>query len=513
MSGVTNGDSYTFSVTATNSLGTSVASTVSNIVVPAVTVPLAPNSLTATPGNTAVAISWVAPVNGGSAITGYNVYEGTKSGGENVAAPVNGTTLITSPATTVTGLINGHEYYFTVKAVNSIGSSAQSAEVWVIPAGTAPGIATHVTARSGYESATVTWTAPSDSGGSAISHYTLIATDLTATSRGGQSCTWSTGPLTCTLTGLTDGDSYTFAVTATNSVGTGLISVASNAVVPALSVSSPSTALIATPSNGEVALSWAAPAANGGAAVIGYNLYEGTSAGGETYSSPVNGAVLISGTSSAISRLTNGHTYYFTVKAVNAVGSSLASNEAWAIPGATVADAPQAVNAVAGSDGSVVVSWNAPLKSGGSSITGYAVTPYIGTTAQAARIFASTATAETITDLQPGTSYSFTVVAVNGSGTGAQSAPSDVVSLPLAYTRLALSLSAARVTYGHEQAETFSVSVSPTYTGPVPSGFVLVKKSTTTLCVIKLSAAKGSCSLTPRNAASSNLPRLCHLRP
>ena len=190
----------------------------------------------------------------------------------------------------------------------------------------------------------------------------------------------------------------------------------------------PRNVLIATPSNAEAALSWTAPAATGGVALIGYNLYEGTTAGGESYSSPVNGAGPITGTSSTVNGLTNGHTYYFTVKAVNAVGSSLASNEAWAIPGATVADAPQSVNAVAGNEGNVVVTWNAPLKSGGSSITGYAVTPYIGRIAQTARIFDSTVTAETVADLQAGTSYSFTVEAINVSGTGAQSAPSPELS-------------------------------------------------------------------------------------
>src|ERR1019366_8489586 len=127
---------------------------------------------------------------------------------------------------------------------------------------------------------------------------------------------------------------------------------------------------------------------------------------------------------------------------VNAVGSSLSSNEAWAIPAATVADAPQAVNAVAGSFGSAVVSWSAPLRSGGSAVTGYAVTPYIlGTTPGAAVMFALTVTTETVTGLYPGSIYTFTVAAINAAGTGAPSAPSGVVSVPAAYTRLALRLS------------------------------------------------------------------------
>ena len=494
VTGLTNGDSYSFSITATNSLGTGVASTASNAVVPAVTAPSAPTGLVATPGNTTAALTWTAPSNGGSAITGYNVYEASSSGGENYAAPVNGT-LISGTTTTVTGLTNGTTYYLTVKAVNAIGSSPASSEVFAIPAGTVPGAPTGVNATPGLASATVAWTAPSNLGGSAVTRYTAVAADSTASARGGQTCTWTTGPLSCIVSGLTDGDSYTFTVTATNSVGTSAPSTASSAVVPALSAPLALTSLVATPGNHNVVLTWTAPS-NGGAAIIGYNLYEGTTAGSENYGSPVNGGILITATSVTVSNLTNGHTYYFTVEAVNAVGSAPASNEAWAIPAATTSDAPQNVAASLAGNGTVVVSWVSPLDIGGSSITGYVVTPYIGATAEPASVFNTTATTETITGLNPGTAYSFTVAAINSSGNGAQSAPSNVVTLPKASTTLSLALSATKVTYGNEQLEHFSVTVSPSYAGPVPNGTVVVKKSTTTLCTITLSAAKGSCSLT-----------------
>jgi predicted RNA-binding protein with TRAM domain/YHS domain-containing protein len=495
VTGLTDGDSYTFSVTATNSVGTGVASTASSAVTPAVTTPLAPPGLVATPGNTTVALSWTAPSNGGAAITGYNVYESTSPGGEIYATPVN-SALIASTATTVTVLTFGRTYYFTVKAVNAIGSSAASSEVFAITGGTVPGTPTAVTATPGFTLATVTWTAPSDLGGSAISRYTVTAADSTAPARGGQSCTWTSGALTCTVTGLTDADSYTFTVKASNSLGTGAASTASSAVVPVLTVPSAPTGLVATLGNHKVVLAWTAPS-NGGAAIIGYNVYEGTSPGGEIYDSPVNGGIIITANSVTVSNLIDGHTYYFTVEALNGVGHSSASNEAWAIPAATTSDAPQDVNASLASKGSVVVSWVAPLDTGGSSVTGYVVTPYAGTKAEPASVFNNnTATAETISQLNPGTAYGFTVAAINSSGTGVQSAPSNVVTVPKAGTVVSLSLSVKKVIFGHEQSERFSVKVSPSYAGPVPNGTVLVMKSTTTLCKITLSSAKGSCLLT-----------------
>jgi hypothetical protein len=81
----------------------------------------APTGLSATAGNTTVALSWSAPSsNGGSAITGYNVYEGMSAGGESTT-PVNTSLVTTTTTYMVTSLRNGILYYFTVKAVNAVG--------------------------------------------------------------------------------------------------------------------------------------------------------------------------------------------------------------------------------------------------------------------------------------------------------------------------------------------------------------------------------------------------------
>ncbi len=85
---------------------------------------------------------------------------------------------------------------------------------------------TNVVALPGNAALSVSWSAPANTGSSPITLYTATATP------GGATCTWTTGPLACAITGLTNGTSYTVKVTATNGQGTGPASAASAPATP-----------------------------------------------------------------------------------------------------------------------------------------------------------------------------------------------------------------------------------------------------------------------------------------
>jgi len=91
-----------------------------------------------------------------------------------------------------------------------------------------------------------------------------------------------------------------------------------------------------------------------------------------------------------------------------------------------------------------------------------------------------------------------------GDGNFAASATSSATMVTVALTgsRTVLALSLAKVTYGNEGAERLSVTVAPGFGGSTPTGAVTVTESTTSLCKISLSGAKGSCTLSARKLSA-----------
>jgi uncharacterized repeat protein (TIGR01451 family) len=125
ISGLVNGTSYTFTVTATNASGTSAPSAPSAPVTPpGIAVPAAPTGVTALAGDTQASVSFtVSPPPQGAPITSYVVTSSPGGIVVSIPPPASGNTA----TALVGGLTNGVSYTFTVQAVNLAGTSAPSA--------------------------------------------------------------------------------------------------------------------------------------------------------------------------------------------------------------------------------------------------------------------------------------------------------------------------------------------------------------------------------------------------
>ena len=188
--------------------------------------PSVPLSVTAVAGNAAATVSWGSPANiNGSAITGYAVT--AYDANNNVA----GTCTSVAPTTTcvVNSLTNGSPYTFKVTATNGIGTSSESLASTAVTPSTIPNAPTGVTAAMGDAQATISFLAPVNNGGAAVTSYTVTSNP------GSLSCTVTAPATSCTVTGLTNGTAYTFTVKATNTNGDSLASTASTAGTPVLS--------------------------------------------------------------------------------------------------------------------------------------------------------------------------------------------------------------------------------------------------------------------------------------
>jgi titin len=305
--GLTNGTTYYVSVVASNATGAGTASGPRVSVTPLAR-PAAPTLTGLTAGNALLTLAFTAGSAGDKPITGYQ-YQLNGGAWQDAGS-------LSSPLT-ISGLSNGTSYTVALRAVSAAGVGAASTTLtktpYTYPDAPSP---VSITANGTNASAVVAWQAPFN-GGSPITSYT--ATAFTAASAGSQAGTCTTsGALTCTITGLTNGTIYYVSLQAGNAAGLSVRSDPRIAVTPSLypgAVAAPT----GTAGDSQVSLSWT-PGSTGGSAITDYTVWYSSGGAYTQFDDGVSTA-----TTATVTGLSNGTPYTFKIYAVNASGTGPAS--------------------------------------------------------------------------------------------------------------------------------------------------------------------------------------------
>ena len=282
-------------------------------------------------GSGSVQLVWSAPVTAG--VTSYKVEQSTDGSSWTTLT----STLTSGTQYPVSGLTNGTNYFFRVSANTAAGGGDVSI-VSVSPA-TAPDIVTSVNVIAGDTIATLTWTAPTNSGGSPVTSFAYIYKAATAS-------VWS-APISAsmstlaTVTNLVNGTSYQFALFAVNSIG----SSDSSTVVTATPYGLPRSpvGLGATGGSTSATLSWNIPASSdlGGLSGSPAYLIDYSTNGNQwtqwTTAPTISGSTM----TTTITGLNNGTNYLFRVAIKNGVAVPVLTSE-YVIVAATPASSSSA---------------------------------------------------------------------------------------------------------------------------------------------------------------------------
>ncbi len=335
----------------------------------------APVNLSAgtTPQDQQVTLTWQTPP-GAAGITGYQYRYAESS----AALPATWMDAGMDMTVTITGLTNGTQYTFEVRAMSSTGEGP-AASVMATPA-TVPD-APELEAMEGYRQIMLSWEAPANNG-AAITAYRIEMLNaqnqwVTESSQPGSATRY-------TDRGLRDSAVYTYRIIAINAAGESSASNSADATTLAQPAQAPGTptSFSATAGPGKVDLVWAAPLFNGGSPVTRYDYrYKVTTAS-------AYGSWMSAGTDLKVSvmSLTPATEYSFQVRAVNAAtpGEGEPTDAATATPTATGPTAvPVLRTPVVGthagtveaheSNAAITLSWAAlpATANGGDPITGY----------------------------------------------------------------------------------------------------------------------------------------------
>ncbi len=353
--GLRNGQLYYYYLTSFDEKGESVRSEM--LMATPYGKPLPPENLTAGAGDTHVVLDWDPPSSdNGRPVTSFNVYGGDGRSDLELLKTVAGETTFNH-----TGLINGVEYFYRVTAMNKAGESSVTDTVSATPRGR-PGSVGRVTIEeSAFGGAYLSWSYPSDDGGA----ETLSFQVLRGTSPDALSLVAEVTQLTEYLDrSIEEKVTYYYAIVANSSVGTGPPSDVVN--ITLRTVPGPVEDLLWKVGDGYVQLNWSHPLDDGASPLQGYVVVRETLGGVDPHTTGLDLVLGFNDTS-----VTNGRTYYYTVKAFNAVGDGPEGAQVEATPLGMVGPPDQPTATLKGKD--IVLTWSPPSTDGRVPATGYRV--------------------------------------------------------------------------------------------------------------------------------------------
>lgn len=226
----------------------------------------------------------------------------------------------------------------------------------------------------------LSWQAPSSNGGLQVISYNLYRSIDGSTFYLHATISATSGsvlpPTEYLDTGLSNGQTYYYMMTAVNAAGEGSFSNEASATTWDVPFAPQNLSFFYEDSY--VELSWDCPASDGGSPITSWKIYRGTTSGGEVYLATVtcDGTMVPPPPSTyGDSEVVNGVAYYYQVSAVNEVGEGPRSSEIYVVPIAPPSP-PQNLTAVP-EIGSVFLTWLPPADDGGSQISSYRI--YRGT--------------------------------------------------------------------------------------------------------------------------------------
>ncbi len=392
---------YTFTVTPTNEAGTGTANSASATTdPPEVVAPSNPVISLGTVTSSSMVATFSADAGGGT--NSYTLTVRSPDAGGALVQTIPGAV---SPQS-ITGLSPATSYSVTMTADNGVAPAATaeaSASTAAAAAGAPTGVSAVLAGPNG-NFVTVSWVAPADDGGSAITGYTVTPTSGTPITVAGTSATFETLPA---------GTTVTFTVVANNVAGSGAPSAPSNSVTTA-NVPGPVTGLSASwagaTNTNAINVTWTAPTFDGGAGVelTGYVV---------TVSPEIENDIPVVNagqTSATIGGLVQGVTYVVTVRAQNGLGNSApVSSGSVLVPTTPGTVTNLVVQQSPPFSADVVLTWALPVTDGGPPITGYRV----AVQGRAPVDLAPNVTTLSIPDLPPG-DFNVTIRAITAAGLG-----------------------------------------------------------------------------------------------